>query len=122
MPNHIHGIIEITFKKGKKTAIGEFQSPSHSIGSIIRGFKIATIKKIKDWIINNSVETGELQFAPSDIAIPIAPTEKIKSFDFKLWQRNYYEIIIRDFISYYNISEYIKNNPAKWADDKFNKK
>jgi len=43
-------------------------------------------------------------------------------FDGKLWQRNYYEHIIRNEQSYLTISNYIKNNPAKWADDKFYKK
>lgn len=37
----------------------------------------------------------------------------------KLWQRNYYEHIIRNEKSYQTISEYIINNPAKWTDDKF---
>lgn len=37
----------------------------------------------------------------------------------KLWQRNYYEHIIRDEQSHENISNYIINNPAKWAEDKF---
>ena len=40
-------------------------------------------------------------------------------FNKKLWQRNYYEHIIRDQQSYLRISEYIRNNPAKWQDDKF---
>jgi putative transposase len=40
-------------------------------------------------------------------------------FDGKLWQRNYWEHIIRDEQSYQRISEYIIKNPAKWADDKF---
>jgi REP element-mobilizing transposase RayT len=40
-------------------------------------------------------------------------------FDGKLWQRNYWEHIIRNEQSYLNISDYIINNPAKWADDKF---
>ncbi|MCK6610508.1 MAG: hypothetical protein L6Q78_05650 [Bacteroidia bacterium] len=43
-------------------------------------------------------------------------------FDGKLWQRNYYEHIIRNEQSYLTISNYIKNNPAKWGDDKFYKK
>ena len=38
----------------------------------------------------------------------------------KLWQRNYWEHIIRNDISYRRISEYIINNPVKWIDDKFN--
>jgi putative transposase len=37
----------------------------------------------------------------------------------KLWQRNFYEHIIRNEISYYKISDYIVNNPARWKDDKF---
>ena len=38
----------------------------------------------------------------------------------KLWQRNYYEHIIRDENEYRRISEYIKNNPMKWEIDYFN--
>ncbi|HUH47371.1 MAG TPA: hypothetical protein VLZ54_09475, partial [Arenibacter sp.] len=37
----------------------------------------------------------------------------------KLWQRNYYEIIIRNQKSYMSISEYIINNPSKWDTDRF---
>lgn len=40
-------------------------------------------------------------------------------FNGKLWQRNYYEHIIRDGKSYQTISNYIVNNPANWIDDKF---
>ena len=143
MPNHIHGIIEIIFKKNDADSeIGKFQSPSQTIGAIIRGYKIATIKKIKDRI-QNLGSTGELQFASTEI-VPkegkgIAPTEfaptefastefastelaskkKIIKLDFKIWQRNYYEIIIRDEKAYENISNYIINNAAKWDNDKF---
>jgi REP element-mobilizing transposase RayT len=38
----------------------------------------------------------------------------------KLWQRNYWEHIIRNEKSYRTISDYIINNPRKWNDDKFN--
>ncbi len=105
MPNHIHGIIEITYNKGKNKEIGKLQSPSQTIGSIIRGFKIATIKKIKEFIQEKEISlnsTGELQFAPTEI---------IKSLGYKIWQRNYYEHIIRDEQSFQNISAYIINNP-----------
>jgi REP element-mobilizing transposase RayT len=40
----------------------------------------------------------------------------------KLWQRNYYEHIIRNEPAYYKISDYIINNPAHWQDDKFYRK
>jgi REP element-mobilizing transposase RayT len=134
MPNHFHSIIEINFKKGKNDqSIGAFKSPSQTIGSIIRGYKIATTKKIKDFLKEENIRTGELQFAPisesisseSEIALysksnsgelQFAPT-----INSKIWQRNYYENIIRDEKAYQNISNYIKNNPAKWHEDKFSK-
>ena len=37
----------------------------------------------------------------------------------KLWQRNYWEHIIRNNESYGSIADYIINNPAKWQEDKF---
>jgi len=42
-----------------------------------------------------------------------------KPFNKKLWQRNYWENIIRDDNSYQYIANYIKNNPTKWENDKF---
>lgn len=39
----------------------------------------------------------------------------------KLWQRDYYEHIIRNEKAYQRISDYIINNPAKWKEDKFRK-
>jgi len=38
-------------------------------------------------------------------------------FDGKLWQRNYYEHIIRNEESHNKIADYILNNPAHWAED-----
>jgi REP element-mobilizing transposase RayT len=35
-------------------------------------------------------------------------------FDKRLWQRNYYEHIIRNEQAYENISNYIKTNPERW--------
>lgn len=43
-----------------------------------------------------------------------------KRFDGKLWQRNYWEHIIRNDDSYHQISEYIIQNPMKWNDDQLN--
>ncbi len=130
MPNHIHGIIEIVFKKANQDAgelelapITKFQSPSQTIGSIVRGYKIATIKKIKDKVLEESSKgelrcMGELQFAHTSQFAP-TPTEKIIQLDFKIWQRNYYEHIIRNEASHQRISDYILNNPAQWSEDKF---
>ncbi len=35
-------------------------------------------------------------------------------FDGRLWERNYYERVIRNGRAFQNISRYIINNPAKW--------
>lgn len=112
MPNHIHGIIELksepvgaenfpphntitNYGIGADDTIGAndyspLRSPSKTIGSIVRGFKIGVTK----WMRQNTVV-------------------------YEIWQRNYYEHIIRNEQSYHRISDYIINNPAKWADDKF---
>ena len=42
-----------------------------------------------------------------------------QSFQPTLWQRNFYEHVIRDENSYFKISEYIEYNPAKWCEDKY---
>jgi REP element-mobilizing transposase RayT len=102
MPNHIHGIIELVgsenFPPDKNVAnvvngandYSTLRSPSKTIGSIVSGFKIGVSKRFRQ---------------NTDITI--------------VWQRNYHEHIIRNEQSYQTISEYIINNPAKWADDKF---
>jgi REP element-mobilizing transposase RayT len=41
------------------------------------------------------------------------------TFEKRLWQKNYYEHIIRNEESYLYISDYIENNPLKWDLDKF---
>src|SRR5450759_502937 len=103
MPNHVHGIIELSQKNINDIRVENFQSVQnefqkiipHSIGSIIRGYKIGVTK----WFRNNTV--GAENFLPV------------------LWQRNYYEQIIHDEKSYERISEYIINNPKNWKEDNF---
>lgn len=107
MPNHMHGIIEIenALCERNKDDIGKFKSPSQTIGSIIRGYKSATTKKIR--LHKNS--TGE-SHSPQPHS-----TKK------RIWQRNYYDIIIRNEKMHQNISNYIINNPKNWKTDKFHK-
>ncbi|MDR3181162.1 MAG: transposase [Prevotellaceae bacterium] len=42
-----------------------------------------------------------------------------KQLGVSIWQRNYYEHVIRNERSHQNISNYVVNNPAKWQNDKF---
>lgn len=91
MPNHIHGVLRIGDTVGAKD-ISPLPSrclgTANTIGSVIRGFKIGVTK----WMRANS-----------DIH--------------DIWQRNYYEHVIRDESSLNRIREYIADNPASWADD-----
>jgi REP element-mobilizing transposase RayT len=42
-----------------------------------------------------------------------------KQIGYSIWQRNYYEHIIRDANDYARIASYTVSNPAKWTDDTF---
>ena len=64
------------------------RSPSKTIGSIVRGFKIGVTK----WMRQNTNV-------------------------YNVWQRNYYENIIRNENAYQRISQYIINNPQNWDND-----
>lgn len=96
MPNHIHGIIRLLGRGELHSPIekGVFdtplRSPSQTVGAVVRGYKSSVTKQLG-----------------------------LMGFTEKLWQRNYYEHIIRNEQSHQAISEYIRNNPAKWHDDKF---
>jgi putative transposase len=114
MPNHVHGIIELADKSVGVENVGvenfqplqirnEFQKiiPC-SIGSIIRGYKIGVTK----WFRNN---VGTQHYLP----------QRENFQPQHIWQRNYYEHIIRDDQSYRTISDYIINNPSRWNEDIF---
>lgn len=42
-----------------------------------------------------------------------------KKIGYSIWQKSYYEHIIRDEKEYYNIKEYIQNNIINWEKDKY---
>jgi len=105
MPDHMHMILHIEkqsipISENKLWTYSNPKSPSHTIGAIIRGFKGATTKKIN--LLLNS-ENGRIAIRSNG--------EFIKH---KIWQRNYYEHIIRDEIAYQRIANYIKENPKNW--------
>ena len=72
----------------------------------------ATIGTAMDWL--KTMTTNEYIRGVKSLNWP--------TFNGKLWQRNFYEHIIRNEKSYNNISEYIINNPSNWTKDKLNKK
>lgn len=118
MPNHVHGIIVIVgggggrgdaFRSGRSGNVGaalrELPAvsemldgecvtptgpPSGSLGAIVGNFKSVTTRRI-----NRMRRT------------PGAP----------VWQRNYYEHIVRNERELNAIRRYIHDNPARWSDD-----
>lgn len=97
MPNHMHGIVHIVVGATRRVAPTSPRAASGptsgSIGAIIGQFKSQTAKRI------NALRQS-----------PGAP----------VWQRNYYEHIVRDEISLEEIREYIATNPLKWQVDREN--
>jgi len=95
MPNHFHCILVINERRGvlQYAPTNELRSPSQTIGAIVRGFKSAVTKSF------NTIR-----------ATPGIP----------VWQRNYYEHIIRDENDLARIRQYVADNPMTWADDKNN--
>jgi REP element-mobilizing transposase RayT len=114
MPNHIHGIIAFAGVPlvGTRKTIGD--SPNRAgtrpwagtrpaptaagLGDIVGAFKSITTHEYIRGVRQHGWEP----------------------FPGKLWQRNYYENIVRNDNELIRIREYIKNNPAKWVMDREN--
>lgn len=93
MPNHIHAIIHAG--AAPMAAAAQLR---RSIGDVVGAFKSrSTLEYIR------SVKSHNWH-----------------AFDKRLWQRNYYEHIIRDEASLASIREYIVNNPLQWQFDREN--
>jgi REP element-mobilizing transposase RayT len=72
-------------------------------------------------VINDTTASGRANPAPTlgkIIAYFKYHTTKMIDLPEKLWQRNYYERVIRKGDEYSSITEYIKNNPQNWRNDK----
>ena len=63
-----------------------------TIGDVVRGYKSAVTKRIN--------QLRNISNSP-------------------VWQRNYYEHIIRSEESYLKIAEYIQTNPQRWSEDTY---
>ena len=66
------------------------------------------------------IQSGRTQFAPTVSRIIKQFKGKItKQLGFCIWQKSFYDHVIRDEKDYLRIREYIENNPGKWAEDKY---
>lgn len=122
MPNHIHGIIVInesqTVEAGftpapndKMTNIGVGASPSPTILRTGQPQGLPLRKTIGDIV-------GAYKSLVANECLKIFKSKNETMG--KLWQRNYYEHIIRNEKSYLKIAQYILDNPAKWQQDSLN--
>ncbi|MBI5049457.1 MAG: hypothetical protein HZC11_00925 [Nitrospirae bacterium] len=103
MPNHCHGIIVInrrgevsspdSEKSENKKGGGTPPLRKNTLGQIVAYFKYQSSKRI-----------NQIRNTPGN----------------PVWQRNYYEHIIRDDNELTRICEYIINNPLQWAEDENN--
>ncbi len=94
MPDHLHGIVFIV---NQTPAALLTNQPSGTlpgtIGRVVQAFKSLSTRAY----INGVQRYGWQPFAG------------------KLWQRNYYEHIIRNEQSLQNVREYIASNPTRWT-------
>ncbi len=94
MPNHFHAIIVLGARADMSC---RRQPPPPTVSDIIRDFKRqTTIEYIK--------------LVKSGLAAP---------FDGKLWQRSFYDHVIRNQQDFDEIYRYISENPTRWEFDKF---
>lgn len=70
-----------------------------TLGAVVGAFKSLAFKAHYDWLKN----TGLLQEVGA-----------------KIWQRNYWEHVIRDENELHRCRVYIENNPINWAEDEEN--
>ena len=90
MPNHIHIILTInTGIPGRITGTPGCASPT--------GVKKSVLAKVVNALKGMTT----------------------RQFGSTLWQRSYYDHIIRDEEDYQRIWQYIDDNPARWADDEY---
>ena len=109
MPNHLHFVI--TFFD---IPVSKSTSVFSNLSKIIKYFKSKTTIEIKKYYLHNSemgkceLKQGELKFAPTVLKLET------------IWQKSFYDHIIRGEKDMNRVREYILNNPLKWKLDKDN--
>ena len=111
MPNHVHGIIVLTGRRPIQgdqphPALGDHQDRPYALHGTLPGTIGRVVQAFK------SLTTNEY--------IAGIRCHEWQPFASRLWQRNYYEHIIRDEDSLNRIREYIATNPFRWELDREN--
>lgn len=134
MPNHFHSIIEIV----GASLVGAPGRNEQGIASPERATtRVAPTRVAPTGIAPTGIApTEEITSTPTNKTVgdimdafkSITTVEYIRgvktynwlAFNKRLWQRNYWEHIIRNQEAHEKISGYILNNSAKWEDDSLN--
>jgi len=111
MPNHLHGVLVIReCRGGSRTAPTEDRhKPLIERGPLPSAPTAPTARKPLGRLIGafRTVSTPRINALRGAPVLPV-------------WQRNYYEHIIRDEEGLQRIREYIAHNPARWETDREN--
>jgi REP element-mobilizing transposase RayT len=102
MPNHVHYIIENTGPVGADLCV----CPRNPDKGEHAG---SPLQKTVQWL--KTMTTNEY--------IRNVKRNGWQMFNDKLWQRNYYEHVIRNEADLAEVREYILNNPARWNEDDY---
>ncbi|MGM0443400.1 MAG: transposase [Fibrobacterota bacterium] len=112
MPNHVHGIIELrgTDSVGARPRVRPNSAGFRTISQPIKAYPVHggigdIICAFKSITTNRYARGVSLQL--------------LSPFDRRLWQRDYWDHIIRNEREYDLIREYIVNNPRSWEMDRF---
>ena len=117
MPNHIHGIILLPDgigdpDDGVMGSVDDIPVESQVIVAQRRATtRVAPTKPSLAAVVGAFKSCTTVEY------IRRAKTLGWARFSGKLWQRNYYEHIIRDDEALDRIRQYIAENPIRWADD-----
>ncbi len=105
MPNHIHGIIAI---------VGAGSKPARA--ACVHN----SIKLVSKPAHTRSTNTALSEIVRQLKTFSARRINKTRKQPMPVWQRNYYEHVIRDELSFNRIREYIINNPLQWEFDENN--
>lgn len=100
MPNHLHGVLIITDKGDGQRVVNQPRIEAAaakptgtrpgSLAAMVQNFKATSARRI-----------NALRGAPGN----------------RVWQRNYWEHVVRDEADLARLRAYIRDNPARWAED-----
>ncbi len=121
MPNHLHGIIVITDKTKPNAIPSDASKRGGAMNTGEAGIsRTPTEDAPHDPTLGNIV--GAWKSIVTDEYIRGVYHLNWQPFDRKLFQRNYWEHIVRDEPDLNRIREYIINNPTNWESDENNPK